>query len=44
MFGDPSVTILDTRDSKELVSGMIPGAVHAQRGMLEFSPIKLVST
>ena len=36
MFGDPSVAILDVRDSKELESGMIKEAMHAQRGMLEF--------
>ncbi|WP_315835335.1 rhodanese-like domain-containing protein [Bradyrhizobium prioriisuperbiae] len=36
MFGAPGVVVLDVRDSKELNSGMIPGAQHAQRGMLEF--------
>jgi rhodanese-related sulfurtransferase len=36
MFGDPDVTFLDIRDSMELTSGLIAGALHAPRGMLEF--------
>ncbi|MEO8746552.1 MAG: rhodanese-like domain-containing protein [Rhodanobacter sp.] len=31
-----NVTIVDIRDAPELVTGTIPGAVHASRGMLEF--------
>ena len=34
--GDPAVAVLDVRDSAEVASGKIPGACHAQRGMLEF--------
>lgn len=30
------VTVVDIRDASELAGGMIPGAVHASRGMLEF--------
>jgi rhodanese-related sulfurtransferase len=30
------VTVVDIRDTPELAGGMIPGAVHASRGMLEF--------
>ncbi len=37
MFGDPDVVFVDIRDVRELErDGMIPGAVHAPRGMLEF--------
>jgi len=36
-FGDPGVVFVDIRDVRELErDGMIPGAVHAPRGMLEF--------
>ncbi len=31
-----NVTIVDIRDAPERVTGTIPGAVHASRGMLEF--------
>ena len=31
-----TVTIVDVRDTQELVNGVIPGAVHASRGLLEF--------
>lgn len=31
-----SATLVDVRDSSELASGRIPGAIHASRGMLEF--------
>ena len=31
-----NVTIVDVRDAPERVTGTIPGAVHASRGMLEF--------
>ena len=35
--GDPEVVFVDIRDVRELQrEGMIPGAVHAPRGMLEF--------
>ncbi len=35
--GDPNVVFVDLRDVRELQrEGMIPGAVHAPRGMLEF--------
>ena len=35
--GDPDVVFVDIRDVRELQrEGMIPGAVHAPRGMLEF--------
>jgi len=34
---DPKVTLVDLRDIRELErEGMIPGAFHAPRGMLEF--------
>jgi rhodanese-related sulfurtransferase len=34
---DPSVMVVDLRDPRELErDGMIPGATHATRGMLEF--------
>ncbi len=34
---DPNVTFVDLRDIRELErEGMIPGAVHAPRGLLEF--------
>jgi len=36
-YGDPNVVFVDIRDVRELErEGMIPGAVHAPRGMLEF--------
>jgi rhodanese-related sulfurtransferase len=36
-FGDPGVVFVDIRDPRELQrDGMIPGAFHATRGMLEF--------
>lgn len=36
-FGDPGVVFVDLRDVRELEhEGMIPGAFHAPRGMLEF--------
>ncbi len=36
-FGDPGVVFVDIRDVRELDrDGMIPGALHAPRGMLEF--------
>ena len=36
-FGDPNVVFVDIRDIRELErEGMIPGAFHAPRGMLEF--------
>ncbi|MDN5864849.1 MAG: rhodanese-like domain-containing protein [Gammaproteobacteria bacterium] len=31
-----NVTLVDVRDAPELANGVIPGAVHASRGMLEF--------
>ncbi len=31
-----AVTVIDIREAGELHAGMIPGAVHASRGMLEF--------
>ena len=35
--GDPDVVFIDLRDVRELQrEGMIPGAVHAPRGMIEF--------
>jgi rhodanese-related sulfurtransferase len=35
--GDPDVVFVDLRDVRELErEGMIPGAIHAPRGMLEF--------
>ncbi|MGD8710009.1 MAG: rhodanese-like domain-containing protein [Ectothiorhodospiraceae bacterium] len=37
MHGDPDVVFVDIRDVRELErEGMIPGAYHAPRGMLEF--------
>jgi rhodanese-related sulfurtransferase len=37
LHGDPNVVFVDIRDPRELErEGMIPGAVHATRGMLEF--------
>ncbi|MBI4968552.1 MAG: rhodanese-like domain-containing protein [Rhodospirillales bacterium] len=37
LHGDPSVVFVDLRDVRELErEGMIPGAFHAPRGMLEF--------
>ena len=36
-FDDPNVVFVDIRDVRELErEGMIPGAFHAPRGMLEF--------
>jgi len=36
-FGDPATVFVDIRDVRELErEGMIPGAFHAPRGMLEF--------
>ena len=36
-LGDPSTVFVDIRDVRELErDGMIPGAFHAPRGMLEF--------
>ncbi len=36
-LGDPNVVFVDIRDVRELErEGMIPGAFHAPRGMLEF--------
>ena len=36
-FDDPNVVFVDIRDVRELErEGMIPGALHAPRGMLEF--------
>ena len=36
-YGDPRVVFVDIRDVRELErEGMIPGAFHAPRGMLEF--------
>lgn len=35
--GDPNVVFVDVRDVRELErDGMVPGAFHAPRGMLEF--------
>ena len=37
LAGDPSVQFVDIRDGAEVAaSGMVPGAVHAPRGLLEF--------
>jgi rhodanese-related sulfurtransferase len=37
LLGDSSVAFVDLREQTEIdASGMIPGAVHAPRGMLEF--------
>ena len=37
LHGDPAVVFVDLRDVRELErEGMIPGAFHATRGMLEF--------
>ncbi|MBI3452881.1 MAG: rhodanese-like domain-containing protein [Rhodospirillales bacterium] len=37
LHGDPGVVFVDIRDVRELErEGMIPGALHAPRGMLEF--------
>ena len=37
LLGDPDVVFVDLRDVRELErEGMIPGAFHAPRGMLEF--------
>jgi rhodanese-related sulfurtransferase len=37
MLGDPGVLFVDLRDVRELErEGVIPGALHAPRGMLEF--------
>lgn len=32
----PKVQIVDIRDPRELAAGLLPGAFHAPRGMLEF--------
>lgn len=38
LLGDPTTVFVDLRDSSELISeGKIPGAVHVNRGMLEFA-------
>ena len=38
LAADPKVTLVDLRDIRELErDGVIPGAYHAPRGMLEFS-------
>ena len=37
LHGDPEVVFVDLRDPRELErEGMVPGAFHAPRGMLEF--------
>lgn len=37
LLGDPDVQFVDIRDVRELErEGMVPGAFHAPRGMLEF--------
>ena len=37
LHGDPGVQFVDVRDVRELEhNGVIPGAIHAPRGMLEF--------
>jgi rhodanese-related sulfurtransferase len=37
LIGDPNVVFLDVRDGTELqASGKVKGAIHAQRGLLEF--------
>ena len=37
LMGDESIVFVDVRDRNEVdAHGMIPGAVHAPRGMLEF--------
>jgi rhodanese-related sulfurtransferase len=37
LHGDPNVVFVDLRDPRELErEGLIPGAFHAPRGMLEF--------
>ena len=37
LTGDPKVTLVDLRDIRELErEGVVPGAFHAPRGMLEF--------
>ena len=37
LYGSPDVVFVDIRDVRELTrDGMIPGATHAPRGMLEF--------
>jgi len=35
-LADGTAVLVDTREASELSSGMIPGAIHAPRGMLEF--------
>jgi len=38
MVGNPDMVFIDLRDSAEIArDGMIPGAVHVGRGMLEFA-------
>lgn len=36
LLGKDDVLFVDVRESQELASGKIPGAVHAPRGFLEF--------
>jgi len=37
LYGNPKVQFVDVRDVRELErEGVIPGAIHAPRGMLEF--------
>lgn len=36
VINDPTVQIVDIRDPRELANGLLPGAFHAPRGMLEF--------
>ena len=36
VLNDPRVQIVDIRDPRELANGLLPGAFHAPRGMLEF--------
>lgn len=35
-IGEEGVLFVDVRDAPELTKGMVPGAVHASRGMLEY--------
>lgn len=36
VLNDANVQIVDIRDPRELAHGLLPGAFHAPRGMLEF--------
>ncbi len=36
VLNEPKVQIVDIRDPRELANGLLPGAFHAPRGMLEF--------